>query len=314
MKKFFILLFTALCILPASHAQGHVLYDSLVVTSASGEDSLEVFTYNTGKVDISNGLATFNIPEGYKYLDATQTKYVLETIWGNPPSETVLGLLLPVNLNPYQPECWAITVEYEESGHIKDEDAKDIDYADLLKDMKESVKDESVERVKQGYRPYELVGWAVPPYYDQQNHKLHWAKEIKFGEDSLNTLNYNIRVLGKSGVLVLNVIAGMDQLNEVNANLNKVLASVDFNDGHRYDQFDASIDKVAAYGIGGLIAGKVLAKVGFFALLLKFWKLIAIAVVGAFAALKNRIFGKKKEEPVITEQIEGQRPADQVQE
>jgi uncharacterized membrane-anchored protein len=36
---------------------------------------------------------------------------------------------------------------------------------------------------------------------------MYWAKEINFGGDSENTLNYNIRVLGRKGVLLLNFIA-----------------------------------------------------------------------------------------------------------
>lgn len=61
----------------------------------------------------------------------------------------------------------------------------------------------------------------------------------------------------------MNFIANMGQLEEVNAARDEVLAMVSFNDGHKYSEFDPDIDKVAAYGIGGLIAGKVLAKTGF---------------------------------------------------
>lgn len=82
----------------------------------------------------------------------------------------------------------------------------------------------------------------------------------------------------------------------IQADLNNILASIEFNDGHAYKDFDSSMDKVAAYGIGGLIAGKILAKAGFFALILKFWKVIAIAVAGLFAAFKKRIFGSKDKE------------------
>jgi uncharacterized membrane-anchored protein len=53
---------------------------------------------------------------------------------------------------------------------------------------------------------------------------------------------------------------------------------------------------VAAYGIGGLIAGKLLAKAGFFALLLKFWKVLALAVVGGAAAVRRFFGGKGKDD------------------
>ena len=51
-----------------------------------------------------------------------------------------------------------------------------------------------------------------PPSYDAAAHKLYWAKELMFGTDMDHTLNYNIRVLGRRGVLVLNAVAEMKQL------------------------------------------------------------------------------------------------------
>ncbi len=53
---------------------------------------------------------------------------------------------------------------------------------------------------------------------------------------------------------------------------------------------------MAAWTIGGLVAGKVLAKVGFFALLLKSWKLIVIGLT-AFGGVIWRFFsGRKKDD------------------
>jgi uncharacterized membrane-anchored protein len=63
----------------------------------------------------------------------------------------------------------------------------------------------------------------------------------------------------------------------------------------KYSDFNPEIDNVAAWTIGGLVAGKVLAKVGFWALLLKFWKLILIAIAGAGGAFWRFFTGRKKE-------------------
>ena len=67
-------------------------------------------------------------------------------------------------------------------------------------------------------------------------------------------------------------------------------SSVTFARGQQYRDFDADIDEVAAYSIGGLVAGKVLAKVGLFAVVLKFWRIGLPALAGAWAVLK-RFFG-----------------------
>jgi uncharacterized membrane-anchored protein len=42
-----------------------------------------------------------------------------------------------------------------------------------------------------------------------------FAKQLRTEGDSQNGLNYNIRVLGREGVLVLNAVAGIDQLAKV---------------------------------------------------------------------------------------------------
>ena len=76
-------------------------------------------------------------------------------------------------------------------------------------------------RVDAGYEPIELVGWATPPRYDSRTHKLYWAKELKFGDSDENTLNYNIRILGRRGVLVLNAVAGMSQLALVQSGMQR---------------------------------------------------------------------------------------------
>jgi uncharacterized membrane-anchored protein len=70
---------------------------------------------------------------------------------------------------------------------------------------------------------------------------------------------------------------------------------VDFNDGFRYDQYDSNVDEVAAWTIGGLVAGKVLAKAGILALLLKNIKLVFIALAAAGAGIWRFISGRKQQ-------------------
>ena len=139
--------------------------------------------------------------------------------------------------------------------------------------------------------------------YDSTTHKLYWAKDLRFGTEPVHTLNYNIRVLGRRGVLVLNAVATMDQLAAVQAGMGQVIGFVDFADGNRYADFVPGTDKVAEYGIAALIAGGIAAKAGFFKLLLAgiiaLKKLIVVALV-AIGAFFKRIFGKKKEAPAAS--------------
>jgi len=276
-------------------------------------DSVEAtFKYQHGKITLRNGLATITVPPGFKYLDAKQSEYVLTDLWGNPKGPDMsLGMLLPENQGVLGDNSWVFNIQYDEIGYVKDDDADDINYDDLLKDLQEETETGNKERTVAGYELISLVGWAAKPYYDADRKILHWAKEIKFGTVEDNTLNYNIRILGRKGVMVLNAIGTMNQLPEINKNIASVLNVVEFEQGSKYADFNPDIDEVASWTIGSLVAGKVLAKVGFFALLLKFWKFIALAVVGAFGFLR-RFFGGKKEENnlVPAEELSQEEPAE----
>ncbi|MBS1595828.1 MAG: DUF2167 domain-containing protein [Bacteroidetes bacterium] len=258
---------------------------------------IDTLKYQTsGKVDIGS-VASVDIPKGFKYLDGKQAAFVLHDLWGNPPQES-LGMLIPEGYSPYLPGCWVVDMTYEEDGHVKDDDAKDIKYDELLKQMQEQIKESNPERVKMGSRAIELTGWAEQPSYDASTHKLYWAKKIKAVDDSLETLNYNIRILGRKGVLVLNAIGDLDQLNEIKANNSTLLQATNFTKGNTYEEFNSSIDKVAAYGIAGLIAGGILAKTGLLAkvgiVLLKLIKPIIVGI-GAIGAWIARKFKGRKE-------------------
>lgn len=250
-----------------------------------------------GQIKLANGVATLYVPEDFYYLSPADAEKVLVGVWGNLPGSGTdsLGLLSPAEITPFDQRSWAVTIEYDEDGYVSDEDADDIDYTELLDQMKEGTAEVSAERVKQGYEPIELVGWASPPYYDTAAHKLHWAKEIRFGEQTENTLNYNIRVLGRKGVLILNFIAGMSQKEMIDSKLDEVLAIAEFDRGSRYEDFDPDLDTVAAYGLGALVAGKVAAKTGLLAAALLFLKKFGVIVVAGVGGLFAKIFKRKTE-------------------
>lgn len=257
-------------------------------------DSIEQsLIYETGIIELESGNATITVPKGFRYLDKKQSIYVLSDLWENPTDNSILGMLVPENRGVLEPNSWVFTISFEEMGYVKDDDADDIDYNDLLKEQQKEFKESNPERIKQGYDPIEFIGWASSPYYDKSNKILHWAKELKFGDDNLHTLNYNLRVLGRKGVFMLNAVASMKELPEVQSNIDNVIQSVEFKDGHKYSDFLPEVDNVAAWTIGGLVAGKLLAKAGFFVIILKFWKIIALVVVGFFIPIRNK-FRKKK--------------------
>jgi uncharacterized membrane-anchored protein len=281
----------------ASAASSDAATEPATITT---EQFLAGLNFQHGKVSLPGGIATLNLPSNFRYLNPRDAEKVLVDGWGNPPGAATLGMILPTGVNPLSPAGWGVIVTYDKDGHVKDNDADTIDYADLLKDMQESIADNNPEREKAGYAPMTLVGWAEKPSYDKAQHKLYWAKELRTSGDKENGLNYNIRVLGREGVLVLNAIAGMAQIAGVKAEMKNVTAFTDFTPGNRYADFNSQTDKVAEYGLAALVAGGVAAKLGVFsklmALLLAFKKIIVLAVAGGGAWL-FKLLGRKKAAP-----------------
>lgn len=252
--------------------------------------------YESGVIKFPNGIANLNVPEGFKYLNVEQSNYVITKVWGNPPQTGVLGMLFPANGGPYADSSYAFIITYDEMGYVKDDDADKINYDDMLKEMQKEEIENNKERTAQGYPSIHMVGWAAKPYYDKTNKVLHWAKNLKFGDAEENTLNYEVRILGRKGVLSMNAVATMSDLGLVKKDIDKVLKIPSFNDGYAYKDFDSNVDKVAAWTIGGLVAGKVLLKVGFWAVIGKFligaWKFILIGLAAVGGAIK-KFFGRK---------------------
>jgi uncharacterized membrane-anchored protein len=269
----------------------------------SREEIAASLKFQDGKIDLPNGIATLDLPPSFRYLGPADTKKVLEDLWHNPPGtgDNTLGMIFPASMS------YGVVVTYREEGHVNDDDASKINYADLLKQMKEDTEEESKERVKQGYPSMLLSGWAEDPHYDQTTHKLYWALDLATPA-SEHTLNYKIRVLGRKGVLELNAIAGMSQIAEIKTEMQKVIAFTEFKPGNAYADFNSNTDHVAEYGIAALVAGAAAAKLGLFAkialwlaplwkLLLAGWKLVLVAVVGLFAGIGKLLGMKKKDNP-----------------
>ena len=253
------------------------------------DDMLRTFDYQSGTIVLPGGQASVDVPRGYYYLGPEATAIVLTDLWGNPYSPS-LGMIFPADVTPMDEDAWGVEITYEEIGYVSDEDAESIDYADLLREMQADARAASRDRVAAGYSSMALIDWAETPTYDRRGRKLHWAKHLEFGEgeDLVDSLNYELRALGRHGVLNVNFIARMDQLHEVRTALPTVARMVEFRDGSRYEDFQPGVDTVAAVGVAGLIAGKTFGKkagvlAGLALLLKKFWFILLLP----FFWLKN---------------------------
>jgi uncharacterized membrane-anchored protein len=269
---------------------------------AAENDSVQAFVdslkFQDGQVTLTAARATLNLPQSLRYLDGADAERVLTDLWGNPPGSDAIGMLVPADISLADGDrSWAIVLQYEEEGYVSDEDAQEIDYTEMMQEMQASAADNNEARKQQGYGGVEIVGWAEPPRYDAGTHKLHWAKELAFEGQGEHTLNYDVRVLGRHGVLVMQAVAGIGQLGQIKPGMGEALAAVDFNEGARYADFNPATDKAAEYGLAALVAGGIAAKTGLWAKLLALLiagkKLVIAAVVLLLAGI-GKLFGKKK--------------------
>ena len=273
---------------------------------AKAQQLVASLQFQTGDIAIPEAKAHLNLGEDFRYLPKADARKVLEQLWGNPPDDKIIGLIVPTETPLLSENSWATLVTYVDDGHVSDADAAKIDYAKLLSDMKEQTQSQNEARKKGGYDAIELIGWAAPPRYDAQGKKLYWARELSIGNNSGHTLNYDIRVLGRTGYLSLNAIARMSDLSAVQSGMQRLLPMAGFDSGQRYADFNPSTDKLAAYGLAALVAGGIAAKVGLFAklgvILLAAKKFVVLAVVAIGAAIKKLFGGKDKNKPGPTVQ------------
>lgn len=250
-----------------------------------------------GKITLPNGIASLQLNKEFYYLSPDDTERLLTVAWGNPPGLKTLGMIIPTAVSPLEENGWGVIISYKNDGHISDDDAAKIDYADLLEQMKAEDEEDNKERRKEGYAGLTLLGWAEPPSYDQATHKMYWARELKADDAEQTTLNYSIRVLGREGVLELNAVAAMADLQTIKQETPKILAFTNFTDGNRYADYDAKTDKLAPYGLAALVAGGIAGKAGLFAkigvALLAFKKFIILGLV-ALAGVLGKLFKRKQ--------------------
>jgi uncharacterized membrane-anchored protein len=253
-----------------------------------------------GDVRLPGPDATLHLGRRYYFLGADEAKQVLKE-WGNPPSaaEGVLGIIFPAG-KTFVTDTWGAVVTFEPSGFVTDKDADKADYDKLITDVQAGEAEDNAEMKKQGFPTSHLIGWAQPPSYDRQRHFLIWARDIKFSNATDDTLNYDLRILGRKGVLSLNLVSAMPKLAQVRADAAELAGDATFNPGSSYGDFKSG-DKTAAYGVAGLVAAGLgvaaAQKVGLLALIAVFAKKAIVLILAGFAGVAawvRRLFGKGK--------------------
>ncbi len=256
------------------------------------------FTYQYEQVALLDGKLLLEIPAGFKFLDQAQSEYVLHDLWANPKALRTLGMLFPEDQEPTDPSSWAFNLNYEEIGYLDDQLEAELAVDQLLERMQNSVAKANLYREEKGYPALNLLGWVAPPRYDSERKVLSWAKKIQFGAEQSPTLNYDIRLLGREGVLSLHAIAPLDYLERVKKYIPAVIQSVSFTKGNRYEDFDPQVDVRSHYRLADLITGEAEVEANFWSELAKFSNFFVFGIAAVGGLIWRFVTGKKQSEEV----------------
>jgi uncharacterized membrane-anchored protein len=255
-------------------------------------DSLQ-WTVGPGKATIGNQ-AEIEVPEGARFTGAEGTRKLLE-LMHNPTDGSELGLLTTNTLD------WFVVFEYEDIGYVKDADKEKLDAAEILDALRKGNEAGNEERKKRGWSAISIVGWHTAPFYNKETNNLEWC--IKGSADGHDIINYNTRILGRGGVMSANLLVAPEELDATLPNVKSILKGFSYVQGQKYSEWKSG-DKIAKYGLSALVVGGAVglaAKMGLLAKIAaslgKLWKVVIVGVLGALAALKGFIFGKKKTPP-----------------
>ncbi len=244
----------------------------------------------TGKV---GSMGQIEVPQGYQFTESAGAQALLEA-YGNLPNRKVLGLLQPTSAE----DDWFLVFQFEDIGYVKDEDKDALDADNLISTFRDGIGPGNEQRRAMGAEEITSINWAEKPFYDSETNNLTWALNIGF--PSGNSINYDIRVLGRHGVMEVTLVGDPETYSEAVPKVKQVLTGYSFTDGNKYSQWVQG-DKVAQYGLAGLVAGGTLAaaaksgllgKLGL--LIAKMGKAVVLVVVligGAIASFFRRLFG-----------------------
>jgi uncharacterized membrane-anchored protein len=238
--------------------------------------------------------AYLRVPANMMFIPPAPAARLLRA-WGNKVEADPLGLVVGLR----DEDEWVTVIHFVKEGYIKDDDAKDWNADELLATIRQGTEDSNHDRISRGFEPIEVVGWIAAPRYDASTHRLvsSVAKRAKGAPpDAVQGINYDTFALGRNGYFVLDTLTDQTHVTHDKGPAADVLAGLEYTPGHRYTDFNASTDHVAAYGLAALVGAIAVKKLGLLALAgviaLKFAKVGAIVLAG-LAALVARLFKRK---------------------
>ncbi len=189
---------------------------------------------------------------------------------------------------------YTIYLDYVDEGYIKLDDWEKVNPTNFLKQMNETAKSnaEYLKKINLDYTT--KIDWIFKPTLNKENNSVSFSYKVTWSS-GIETMESKNLILGKKGHLESAfVINYREDLNfkEQSEFSKDFVNGVIFQEVFKHSDYKPG-DKIAAAGIGGLVAGslgvKALAKTGLLAKLLKFWWILLapLAFLGKFLSGKE---------------------------
>jgi uncharacterized membrane-anchored protein len=191
----------------------------------------------------------------------------------------------------------SILFHYYNSGYIPLDDWENLDSKALLDEITRNTKEDNKERLKNGSNELHVIGWIQEPTLNRDTHTVSWAIEADSGADE-HIVNAIALQLGREGYERINWITSKSSYVPSGGHLDAMLLAHNFDPEHRYTDYTIG-DKVAEYGIAGLVAatiGGTILKAGGFAIFFKKIAAFILAGLGALIYKFKNLFRKNKGE------------------
>jgi uncharacterized membrane-anchored protein len=244
------------------------------------EDFMSSLSWQTSGTVALDGRATLEVPPSHRFLGKGDASKLMD-YYGNLTDGSELGFISPDNME------WFAVFEFSDVGYVKDDEKDKLDADEILTQLKEGQEAANEELSRRGMSTMQVLGWHTPPFYNTKTNNLEWAIRLSSSEGG-EMLNYKTKILGRRGVMDVVLVCDEGQLATVVPQYQEILAKFAYNTDESYASYTKG-DKIAEYGLIGLIAGGGLLVAAKSGLLAKLWKPIAIGLV-AIGAFIKRIF------------------------
>jgi uncharacterized membrane-anchored protein len=198
--------------------------------------------------------------------------------------------------------AWTAYLIFESEGYVKDNEK--IDAGAILKTLQQGTDEANQERRRRGWQELHVVGWTITPAYNDSTKRLEWATLLR--AQSGEATNFVTKILGRRGYTTVVLVTRPDNTTAAVADVDSVLRGYRFNGGDTYADWRPG-DKVAEYGLTGLIVGGAVAAAVKTGLLKGLWKFIVagiaafwkvlLAAAAALAAGLRSFFKRRQAQP-----------------